>query len=107
MFTRFFRDARYIKESAMADTTSGTDSTPTVPKGLPALKQQIMQDKIKIAQWLLRCITIFFTLIFLIPIVGSANFLNKTIYIASMKTQTGIRVSDYTCDRNCSSSINN
>ncbi|KAL7292470.1 hypothetical protein TKK_0014047 [Trichogramma kaykai] len=55
----------------MADTTSGTDSTPTVPKGLPALKQQVMQDKIKIAQWLLRCITIFFTLIFLIPIVGN------------------------------------
>ncbi|XP_001599757.1 Krueppel homolog 2 [Nasonia vitripennis] len=57
----------------MADTaTSGTESTSTpIEKGWPALKQQIIQDKIKVAQWAIRLVTILFTFAYLLPIFGS------------------------------------
>ncbi|KAJ8668708.1 hypothetical protein QAD02_010371 [Eretmocerus hayati] len=56
----------------MADTASSADaSTPTIEKGWPALKQQVVQDKIKVAQWAIRVITILFTFVYLIPIFGN------------------------------------
>lgn len=62
----------HFLSSRMADTaTSGTENTPpTIERGWPALKQQIIQDKIKVAQWAIRLVTILFTFAYLLPIFG-------------------------------------
>lgn len=57
----------------MADTATASSEGTTPPqleKGWPALKHQIIQDKIKVAQLVLRLITILFTFQYLIPIFG-------------------------------------
>lgn len=49
----------------------GIDDVPPISeRGLTALWEQISHDKIKFAQWLLRVVTIYFTIIYLLPILG-------------------------------------
>lgn len=55
----------------MSSSGPGIDDVPHISqRGLLGLWEQISQDKIKFAQWLLRCITIYFTIIYLLPILG-------------------------------------
>ncbi|XP_058808206.1 Krueppel homolog 2 isoform X2 [Phymastichus coffea] len=70
----------------MADTTSSEGSAPTVEKGWPALKQQIIQDKIKVAQWSIRLVTILFTFAYLLPIFGNPYDAYYKVLLSCMAT---------------------
>ena len=52
-------------------TTTGTaDSSPQLEKGWGALKQHVIENKIKVGSWLLRIFTLLFTIGYIIPIFG-------------------------------------
>ncbi|KYN06932.1 Protein Kr-h2, partial [Cyphomyrmex costatus] len=56
----------------MVDNANGSsDSSPQVEKGWPALKQHIIDNKIKFGLWLTRLFTILFTFGYIIPIFGN------------------------------------
>ncbi|XP_053975135.1 Krueppel homolog 2 [Hylaeus anthracinus] len=57
----------------MADTTStgSGDSSPQVEKGWNALRQHIIDNKIKVGLWITRLFTIIFTIGYIIPIFGN------------------------------------
>lgn len=54
----------------MTDTSNEPRNDSAPAKGWLAVKQQILQDKIKAAQWVIRLITIVFTFVYLLPIFG-------------------------------------
>jgi hypothetical protein len=54
----------------MASSSTPEDVPPVSEKGWPALQEQIIKDKIKVAQWAIRLLTIVFTFAYLIPIFG-------------------------------------
>lgn len=56
----------------MADTTSATpeDTSVHMEKGWFALKQHIIDNKIKVGLWVTRLFTLIFTIGYIIPIFG-------------------------------------
>ncbi|XP_077264926.1 transmembrane protein 33-containing Krueppel homolog 2 isoform X1 [Temnothorax americanus] len=60
-------------EFRMVDTASSgsSDSSPQVEKGWPALKQHIIDNKIKFGLWVTRLFTLIFTVGYIIPIFGN------------------------------------
>ncbi|XP_011495429.1 PREDICTED: Krueppel homolog 2 [Ceratosolen solmsi marchali] len=56
----------------MATNSNDGGSTPlTEEKGWPLVKQQIIKDKIKVTQWAIRLLSIFFTFTYFYPIFGN------------------------------------
>lgn len=51
-------------------SSESNDSSPQVEKGWPALKQHIVDNKIKFGLWVTRLFTIIFTVGYIIPIFG-------------------------------------
>lgn len=55
----------------MADARTGsTTNSPQIEKGWPALRQHIIDNKIKVGSWVTRLFTILFTIGYIIPIFG-------------------------------------
>lgn len=61
----------------MADTTTPGDNSAHMEKGWLALRQHIIDNKIKVGLWVTRLFTILFTIGYIIPIFGyvvAANY---------------------------------
>ncbi|KAL2727741.1 Krueppel 2 [Vespula maculifrons] len=58
----------------MADTTGSGDSSPQLERGWLALKQHVIENKIRAGLWFTRLLTMIFTISYIIPIFG--NFYN-------------------------------
>lgn len=54
----------------MADNAGSGDSSPQFERGWLALKQHIIDNKIKAGLWLTRLLTMIFTISYIIPIFG-------------------------------------
>lgn len=65
----------------MADSTGFADSVPQAEKGWPALKQHIIQNKVKVGLWVTRFFTIIFTIGYIIPIFGYVRYIDFMYYI--------------------------
>lgn len=76
----------------MADTASATSESNSVhtEKGWSALKQHIIDNKIKVGLWLTRLFTIIFTIGYIIPIFGYV-----TLYYFLMQTVINILITSY------------
>lgn len=56
----------------MADTASSRDSSPQMERGWMALKQYVIDNKIKAGLWFTRFLTMMFTISYIIPIFGNS-----------------------------------
>lgn len=56
----------------MADTASSRDSSPQMERGWMALKQYLIDNKIKAGLWFTRFLTMMFTISYIIPIFGNS-----------------------------------
>ena len=54
----------------MADYLNADDVRNAATNGWPVLRKKIVQEKIPFTQWIIRSLTIFFSLMYIIPILG-------------------------------------
>ena len=71
----------------MADTSNPmSDNSPQVEKGWMALRQHIIDNKIKVGLWITRLFTIIFTIGYIIPIFGNSYNIYYKVLMSNAAT---------------------
>lgn len=58
----------------MSDNTTENDGTPSPPRGIGAVQQHVMANKVEAALWVSRILSIVLAIGYLIPIFGYVLF---------------------------------
>ncbi|XP_015432256.1 PREDICTED: Krueppel homolog 2 [Dufourea novaeangliae] len=70
----------------MSNTSKSTDNAPHMEKGWHALRQHVIDNKIKVGLWVTRLFTIIFTVGYIIPIFGNIYNIYYKVLMSSAAT---------------------